>query len=173
MKKFFAIVTIILLASTYCMAGGVKVKEGKAAFLKENASAVVEYDFSQTTWEEKEDFKTWCGNQYDRRIDAIKQSFVKSFNENSKGLKIVESGSVAKYKILIEVKDLERHQAFTGAWGQGKFSTTAYIKVFDLSSQQIICVIYVDGYGSGKDYDYTDGLSKCYKGLAKVLFKLK
>jgi hypothetical protein len=114
------------------MAGGVKVKEGKAAFFKENASAVVEFDFSETTWEEDEDFKTWCGDQYEKRLNAIQQSFVKSFNENSKGLKIVESGNDAKYKILIEVKDLERHQAFTGSWGQGKFSTTAYIKVLDI-----------------------------------------
>lgn len=47
MKRFLAILTITLLTSMYCMAGGVKVKEGKAAFFKENASAVVEFDFSK------------------------------------------------------------------------------------------------------------------------------
>lgn len=173
MKRLFTIVTITLLTSMYCMAGGVKVKEGKAAFLKENACAVVEFDFSKTTWEEKEDFKTWCGDQYEKRLNAIQQSFINSFNENSKGLKIVESGNDVKYKILIEIKDLERHQAFTGTWGQGKFSTTAYIKVLEIASNQIVCEIDVDGFGSGKDYDYADGLGKCYKGLAKQLFKLK
>jgi hypothetical protein len=113
------------------MAGGVKVKVGNASFLKENVSAIVEFDFTKTTWEEDEDFKAWCGDQYEKRITAMQQSFVVSFNENSKGLKIPESSDGAKYKIIIEVKDLERHQAFTGTWGQGKFSTTAYIKVFD------------------------------------------
>jgi hypothetical protein len=155
------------------MAGGVKVKVGNASFLKENASAIVEFDFTKTTWEEDEDFKAWCGDQYEKRITAMQQSFVVSFNENSKGLKIPESSDGAKYKIIIEVKDLERHQAFTGTWGQGKFSTTAYIKVLEIASNQIVCEIDVDGFGSGKDYDYADGLGKCYKGLAKQLFKLK
>ena len=164
MRRLFLITLVTVLTSMYCMAGGVKVKMGNASFLKENVSAIVEFDFTKTTWEEDEDFKAWCGDQYEKRITAMQQSFVVSFNENSKGLKI---------KIIIEVKDLERHQAFTGTWGQGKFSTTAYIKVLEIASNQIVCEIDVDGFGSGKDYDYADGLGKCYKGLAKQLFKLK
>lgn len=173
MRRLLLTTLVTVLTSMYCMAGGVKVKVGNASFLKENASAIVEFDFTKTTWEEDEDFKTWCGDQYEKRIAAMKQSFVASFNENSKGLKISDSSDGVKYIISIEVRDLERHQAFTGTWGQGKFSTTAYIKVFDIASNQIVCEIDVDGFGSGKDYDYADGLSKCYKGLAKQLFKLK
>ena len=173
MRRLLLTTLVTVLTSMYCMAGGVKVKMGNASFLKENASAIVEFDFTKTTWEEDEDFKTWCGDQYEKRIAAMKQSFVASFNENSKGLKISDSSDGVKYIISIEVRDLERHQAFTGTWGQGKFSTTAYIKVFDIASNQIVCEIDVDGFGSGKDYDYADGLSKCYKGLAKQLFKLK
>lgn len=173
MMRLFLTGLAMMLASMYCMAGGVKMKVGNASWLKENGSAIVEFDFTKTTWEEDEDFKTWCGDQYEKRIAAMKQSFVASFNENSKGLKISDSSDGVKYIISIEVRDLERHQAFTGTWGQGKFSTTAYIKVFDIASNQIVCEIDVDGFGSGKDYDYADGLSKCYKGLAKQLFKLK
>ena len=58
MKRLFAFILVTLLSSVYCFAGGVKVKEGKKAFLKENVSAIVEFDFSKTTWEEKENFKT-------------------------------------------------------------------------------------------------------------------
>ena len=166
MKKVLVTLMVSILTSAYCMAGGVKVKEGKVSFTKESVTAVVEFDFSKTTWEEKENFKTWCGDQYEKRINVIQQSFVNSFNENSKGLKVAESSNDAKYKMIIEVKDLERHQAFTGTWGQGKFSTTAYIKVVEISSNQTACGIEVDGYGSGKDYDYADGLGKYYKGFS-------
>lgn len=172
MKKYLLLL-VAMMSSVYCMAGGIKVKEGKSAFLKEDASAIVEFDFSKTTWEGKEDFKTWCGNQYEKRVDAIQQSFKKSFNENTKGLKIVEDAKDAKYKIIVKVEDLERHQSFTGAWGQGKFSTTATISVIELATNQSVCEIIVDGYGSGKDFDYADGLGKCYKGLAKDIVKMK
>ncbi len=173
MKKYLLLLLVIVLTSVNCMAGGVKVKEGKASFLKENASAIVEFDFSKTTWEEDEDFKTWCGDQYEKRKAVMQNAFVTSFNENSKGLKINSGAKDAKYKIVVEVKDLERHQSFTGMWGQGKISTTGYIKVFELSSNQIICDIYIDGYGSGKDFDITDGMEKCYKALAKEVTKVK
>lgn len=173
MKKILLLFLVTVLTSVNCMAGGVKVKEGKASFLKESASAIVEFDFSKTTWEKKEDFKTWCGDKYEQRKEVMQDAFITSFNENSKGLKVSKNANEAKYKIIIEVKDLERHQSFTGMWGQGKFSTTAYIKVFDMSSNKQICEIYVDGYGSGKDFDYNDGMAKCYKGLAKEITKVK
>ncbi|MCR5151767.1 MAG: hypothetical protein K6A98_01270 [Prevotella sp.] len=173
MRRVFLTVAIMVFASVCCLAGGVKVKEGTTAFMKENAGAVVEFDFSKTTWQEKEDFKEWCGEDYEARLVAMRESFVNSFNENSSGLKIVKAVNEAKYKIVIEVKDLERHQSFTGMWGQGKFSTTATIKVFDIFSNQMVCEIDVDGYGSGKDFNYADGLGKCYKGLAKEFVKLK
>ena len=102
----------------------------------------------------------------------MKESFIESFNINSKGLKI-DNSKDANYKIVIEVKDLERHQAFTGAIGQGKISTTGTIIVYDKTSNQKVCVIDVKGYGSGKDFDHTDGMGKCYKGLAKEFLKLK
>ena len=172
MKRLYLMLCMTMVA-VLAYAGGVKVKKGKASFLKENVVAIVEFDFSKTTWEEKEDFKTWCGNQYEKRKEVMQYAFITSFNNNSKGLKVSKNVNETKYKIIIEVKDLERHQSFTGMWGQGKISTTAYIRVYDLSSDQQICEIYVDGYGSGKDFDYNDGMAKCYKGLAKEITKLK
>ena len=173
MKKLFLFILVTLFSGIYSYAGGLIVKDGKVAFIKENANAIVEIDFTKTTWEKDDDFKTWCGDKYDERLKTMRQSFFTSFNKESKGLKLTEKNDDAKYKILIEVKDLERHQAFFGAAGQGKCSTTAYIKVYELSSNQVICEIDVDGYGSGKDYTITDGLGKCFKSLAKEIIKLK
>jgi len=64
---------------------------------------------------------------YEARLEAMQEAFIKSFNENTKGLKIDNGATGAKYKIVVVVKDLERHQSFTGTWGQGKFSTTGTI----------------------------------------------
>lgn len=173
MKKSILFICLAFFTCIYSYAGGLIVKDGNTAFVKENVNAVVEFDFTKTTWEEDDNFKTWCGDKYDERLKTIRESFFTSFNKESKGLKLTEKNNDVKYKIFIEVKDLERHQAFFGAAGQGKCSATAYIKVYDLSSNQVVCEIDVDGFGSGKDYTITDGLGKCFKGLAKEIIKLK
>ena len=49
--KRLIILMVSVFANMYCFAGGLKVKEGSAAFLKEKVNAVVEFDFSTTTWE--------------------------------------------------------------------------------------------------------------------------
>ena len=172
MKKIISIFLMMFLA-TNVFAGKIKVNSGNVKFIKDEGSAVVEFDFSRTTWEGKEDFKTWCADQYEKRISAMRQSFITSFNEESKGLKISDTETTPRYRMIVVVEDLERSQSFTGAWGQGKFSTTCSISVIDVATELSVCEIYVDGFGSGQDFDYTDGLGKCFKGLAKELSKLK
>ncbi len=173
MKKNFVIFLVMMFASTCCFASDIEVESGSAKVLKENATAIVEFDFTNTTWEEDESFKTWCGKDYEARLEAMQEAFIESFNENTKGLKIDNGATGAKYKIVVVVKDLERHQSFTGTWGQGKFSTTGTINIIEISSSQKVCEIEVDGYGSGKDYAYTRGLAKCFTGLGKQVTKLK
>ena len=172
MKRLLLLLGMICLLSSHCFASKIKVISGSTEFLKKNGYSTIVFDFSKTTWEKDQDFETWCGNDYEKRIEAMKWAFLGAFNTKTKGLKIDNASTNPIYKIVIEVRDLERHQAFTGAWGQGKFSTTCLIRVIDIQTNENVCEIYVDGYGAGKDYDYADGLGKCFKGLAEEVVKL-
>lgn len=171
MKKLFSLLLMMVLAMPM-FAGKVKVTSGGTSWLKGQETVNIEFDFSNTTWEKDENFKTWCGEDYEKRVDAIENGFIKSFNDNSKGAKLSNAEN-SQYKMIVVVKDLERHQAFTGMWGQGKFSTTCLIKVVNTTTNDIVCEISVDGYGSGKDFNYTDGIRKCYQALGKEIAKLK
>ena len=174
MKRIITLFFALMLIGTTCFAGKAKVKvtSGSTNCLKEAAAAIVEFDFSATTWHEKENFKTWCGDQYDQRVEAIKAQFESSFNEKTKGMKIDNNAADAKYKIVVVIKDLDRMQAKWGNWGQGTFLTKSVITIYDKATNESLCEIVADEYGTGKDYDYKDGLGKCFKGLAEEIMKL-
>ena len=75
--------------------------------------------------------------------------------------------------IIFKVTNLEKHQAFTGMWGQGKISVTGTIDILNIKTQEQVCSIFIDGYGASKDFNVTDGIGKCFKALGKDMTKLK
>ncbi len=173
MKRIITLALALMFIGTACFAKSkVKVTSGNTNCLKNSEVATVEFDFSATTWHEKEDFKTWCKDDYEKRVEAMKSSFEKTFNEKTKGLRIDNNASDAKYKIVVVVKNLDRTQAKWGNWGQGTFLTKSVITVYDKSTGESVCEIVADDYGTGKDYNYADGLGKCFQGLAEEIFKL-
>ncbi len=173
MKKILVALFVMLMTCNFGFAKDVEITSGSAVCMKEEVPAVVEFDFSATTWAVKKDFKTWCGDEYESRLKAMKEAFVASFNENTKGMTISPAAADATYKMTVVVKDLDRKQAAMGFWGQGKFFMTGNIVIVAVGSGQEVCNIKINGYGWGADYDYTDGLAKCFQGLAKQLTKLK
>lgn len=173
MKKLILFI-VGIMASLNSMAGSdIKLKAGSTSFLGETASAVVQMDFSSARWEEDEDFKTWCGEDYEVRVKTAVDNFIDAFNVNSKGLKIVKEQASAKYVMAFTIKNLERHQSFSGTWGQGKVSVTATLDIINAQTNEKVCTLFIDGYGSGKDYTTTDAIGKCFKGLGKQLAKQK
>lgn len=171
MKK---VLTLLLLAVSICAsAANLKTVNGNASVLKTQGSATFECNFSSTTWEKKEDFKTWCGKDYDERVKIMTNAFIDSFNKNSKGLKIATSDTNAAYKIVFDVVNMERHQAGFGTWGQGTFFATGTLKVVEVQTGNVVCEIAVSKFGAGADYTYSDGMRKCYNGLGKAVAKLK
>ncbi len=174
MKKYLLVICALLI-STYCFADKhLKVKKGNTDCLKQTSVALIEFDFSNTTWEKDEDFKEWCGKDYEKRIKRMKKGFVKVFNDVSSGMSVTtDADESAEYKLIFKVEDLERHQAFWGTWGQGKFYVTGTITIINIKTNETVCLINIDSFGSGKDFNYEDGFSECFEGLAKSILKLK
>ena len=176
MKKFMMVLSLCLMSVTMCFAGGdVKLQSGSADVLQENATATFAIDFSNAVWENDGDFKTWCGKDYDERVGKSTKGFVDEFNDDSKGLKIVEGGD-AKYSMVMNVTKMEAHQSsnMVAMWGQKKFFITGTLNIVDKATGQNVCAITVKKYGDGKDFSDTDGIAKAFKGLGeKVAEKVK
>ena len=173
MKHILFVIAACLVCLNALAGSDIKVKSGKSVVVKENANAVIVFDFSNARWEQKESFKDWSGTDYEKRVNVASECFVNSFNENTKGLKLVTNKDLAEYSIIFKVTNLEKHQAFTGMWGQGKISVTGTIDILNIKTQEQVCSIFIDGYGASKDYNVTDGIGKCFKSLGKDMTKLK
>lgn len=172
MKKFFTLFVMACL-SLGIHAASIKLDKGNISIFKEAAAAIVEFDYSNCRWEKTEDFQTWCGADFLTRKDVIRNSFLESFNRNSKGLRIQNDNESAKYKMTFELSNLERHQSMTGMWGQGTISVTGTLHIFDLSTGTEVMTITINKFGEGKDFTHTDGMGKTFRGLAKALLKIK
>ncbi len=168
MKKSLLCICL-LLCSIVAMAGSLKGK-GNVKCLKENASAVLNIDFSKVTFEKDEDFKTWCEDKYDERVAVSNSEFVKSFNENSKGVKIVEAGNDAKYKIVIDLDNFVRKTASFG-WGRAHINIYGTLKVLDAATGEEVCSYKIDGLSGDNDFVETDRFAKSFAELGKQLAK--
>lgn len=172
MKKNLLLMVCMLMAAFSAMAGSkVKIADGDKDVLKETAVAALKIDYSSAVWEDQGDFKTWCGSDYDDRVTKTTTAYVESFNSNSKGLQI--GASNVKYDMVFNIKSMERHQSFTGVWGQCKVYVTGTISIIDKTSGKTVLTINVDKCGGGTDFVVTDGMVKCFKSLGKEVAKLK
>ncbi len=168
MKKTLTIMMAVLLSMT-AMAK-VKVTSGSPAFLKEEATAVIEFDYSEAAWEEDQSYKTWCGEDYDTRVKLSKESFIFAFNKNSKKMKINDGSKDAKYRIIFKVENME--QKVGGNWGQFYVRCYGTITVQDIATGETVCTISISKEGGDTDYVPNDRISSCFSEIGKKVAKL-
>lgn len=169
MKKLL-LTFIVFLCSIVMFAGPLKKTSGDDKCFSENVTAVLSMDLSKTTFDKKQSFKTWCGKDYDERVSVSKKGFTESFNQNSKGLKIVDSEDDAKYKIVIDVKNFQRKSA---SFGFGRYHVKVYgtLTVIDNATGETVCAYDIDGVSGGDDFVETERFEKSFSELGKVLLK--
>lgn len=171
MKKTL-IITLILLLSFSAMAK-VKVVSGSTAFLKEKAIAVVEFDYSEATFDNAQSYKSWCGDDYEERVERSTAEFIKSFNEKSKGLKINNNDTNAKYRIIVKVGDCDQNMGFSCNWGQLQFKSSGMITIVEVATNEVVCTLEVDEEKGGCDYTPIDRISECFGSIGYALAKQK
>ncbi|MBQ3634725.1 MAG: hypothetical protein II951_03810 [Bacteroidales bacterium] len=151
--------------------GKVKLQSGSLGVLSENATAKFEMDYSTTTFDDgDEEYKTWCGKDYEERVSISYDAFVHELNETSKGLKISAAGG-EKYLMKFKVKDIEKKVA-TGWWGQMAFRVTGDIEVTDASTGASVCKMEVDVRGDA-DMVPSDAIGSAFTAIVKAMLKAK
>lgn len=171
MKKILLFLIVSFLSvDVFAVKNKVLVKSGDLSVLKETVNAVLEMDYSSTTWEEDDDYKEWSGKDYDERVRLSENSFTRKFNASSKGLKI--NSENAKYKIVFKVTNLEQHQG-RSTWGRMNMSITGTIEVIEISTGKSMLVIDLIQARGSADYTMTDRINKAFGDLAERLFTPK
>lgn len=170
MKKTITIIALLVISTLTFAGKPLKVKSGNINFLKEDAVAKIEMDYSNTTWEKKNSYKEFCAEEYDGRVEQSGISFIEGFNTTSKALKLTNSDEEAQYTLVVHVADLER-----------KFQDIAYfyirvcgtITVMNNQTGEEVCEIEIDKLSGSASFVPNDRLASCFKTLGVKLAKMK
>lgn len=166
------LLVFILTAFSFTSIAQVKVKSGSTAILKEQSIAKLVLDYSETTWEEDQTYKRWCGEDYEERVELSKETFIIAFNKYSKGLKInLEDNENAKYCITFKVENME--QKVGGFWGQFYIRCYGNITIQDITTGDTLCTISVYKVGGDTDYVPNDRIATCFREVGKSVAMLK
>ena len=171
MKRIAIITVMLLTAVTAFAAKPLKVTKGSLDVLKEDAVATWAIDLSEAVFEKEGDFKTWCGEDYDTRVNLMNEAFFASFNDNSKGLKLVNEGD-APYRLSLKVREFERKQG-PGMWGSCFIRVFGTLSIVDAATGETALELEVNGVKGDTDFVENDRFPKTMNWLARDIFKLK
>lgn len=167
MKKLLLLFSALFMC-TLISAKGLKVSNGSTSFLKENTTFSVVFDFTKTTWEKNENFKTWCGNDFDERVKIMTDAFKKVVETGSS----LKSSDTPRYIISIIPTNFKRKQNGF-AWGSYHIRMDGTITVTDTQTQKVMCIVNVDNVGGSNSFDENSRLENCIKDMAEDFVKLK
>jgi len=156
-----------------------KVSKGSLDVLKQDATATWTIDLSEAQFvnngifakEKKGDFKTWCEDDYDVRVQLMNDEFFKAFNNYSNGLKLVNEGE-APYNVILKVNTFERSQG-PGIAGSCYISIYGTFTVVDAASGETVLEVQVNNVKGDTDFVETDRFPKTMNWFCRDLFKLK
>lgn len=139
-------------------------------FLKENLSDSpvirVEMDFSNSTWEKKESFKSFCGDTYDERIVISKNAFINAFNKSSRDLTMSDSNGSDKFHIVVKVNNLSRRVSLMRIPPRIKVEIEGVLMVVETATGTVVKTMNYDLMGE-EDLAPADRLAHSFELLAK------
>ncbi len=179
MKRILLVSAFMLACVSLFAAKPMKVSKGSLDVLKQDATATWTIDLSEAQFvnngifakEKKGDFKTWCEDDYDVRVQLMNDEFFKAFNNYSNGLKLVNEGE-APYNVILKVNTFERSQG-PGIAGSCYISIYGTFTVVDAASGETVLEVQVNNVKGDTDFVETDRFPKTMNWFCRDLFKLK
>lgn len=176
MKRLTTLIAAMVICIG-CFAGNpLKVLQGKQALktvMTETATAVVQFDWSNTMYDNKVTAKEQFGEDYGFVVNDCQISFVNGFNGESKGLQLTNKAEGAKYKFVLSVTNLDcffaamrfvpRHES--KMWGK--------LTIKNATNDEIVAEINIDEAEDGCDIVRRESFGKTFLLLGKKVAKLK
>lgn len=166
MKRFLLAIVALFSCNTVDAGNRIKTLSGSLDIIQENTKAVLESDYSTSLWDKDDLFKDYWKGEYNDVVKVCDMVFTNAFNDNSKGMKIVDNRQDAKYVIIISFKDFI---CKVGSFYKKNVFILATIVIKDIETEESVCVLSINKlYGKG-DYVEKDALAKAQVELAKQL----
>lgn len=155
MKKLLVIMCLVMsctISFAKSLAGS-----GNINILKENASAVIEIDYSKAAYREYHTWQSEKKTNFAKQGTKDRESFVEFFNMSTPGMQATTDASGAQYKILVELTKIRK---YLGLWApySNRIQLWGTVKVINIATGKTECTFTLKRF-QGRDR-YGDDL--CY-----------
>lgn len=169
MKRILTALALLLASVSLFAAKPLKVVSGSPDVLKQDVTATFTLDVSQASFENKQDFKSWSGADYDTYVQLMNDSFFQFFNKYSTGMKLVKED--APYNVVLDIRLFEEKMGIN--FGQFSIKIDGTVSVVDKASGEVVCQMAISGLKGAADFISADRFPKTMDTLCKEISKLK
>jgi hypothetical protein len=167
----------LLLCSVAALAGSpfkkITGKENLKPILRNEAEALIEFDWSNAKFDKTKDLKTQFAGDYDYILNDCEQKFIEGFNEKTKKMKLVKNSSDAKYKVVLKVSSVDHYYQAMIFIPRFEAKMWGNLEIIDLTTNQPVVTVVIDEAEEGYDFVIKDCYGKTFKELGENVAKLK
>ena len=176
MKKVLSTLFALFVCVSMMAGNPLKVVSGKQN-LKEimttAGTALVEYDWSTTMYDNKVSAKEKFGSDYDYVVNDCSQSFMNSFNAKSKSLKLTTEKASAKYKFVLKVDNVDSFFAAMRLVPRNEAKMWGKLTIISTESGDTLAEINIVEAEDGADFVFKECFGKTFAILGEKVAKLK
>lgn len=175
MKRVF-LAMMVMFASVALFAGSpVKVTKSTVTlkeFMKEQATANLVLDWSNTKFDNKKSASAEFGKDFNFIKEDCADKFIQGFNAKSKGIKLTKDKKGTTYKFTITVRNLDCFVNVFGGGGRTEAKMWGTLKITNAKGTTI-AEIDIDEAEDGTDYVRRESFGKTFMLLGRRIAKLK
>lgn len=173
MKKFLLALCALFICMATFAGDNLKIKSGKASFMKEPVKVCIVLDWSNATWDNKIDLKSQLNDEYDKYLKEGEQALVEGFKDKAKKVTYTADASEAQYQITIKVKALDYFYGVMSFIPGHKHKITADITATNTATGEEVYRAYADTFEGGRDFVKYDSYIKMMRDTGEKLGSFK
>ncbi len=176
MKKLLSTLFALFVCVSMMAGNPLKVVSGKQNLKEIMATvgtALVEYDWSTTMYDNKVSAKEKFGSDYDYVVKDCSQSFMNGFNAKSKSLKLTTDKASSKYKFVLKVDNVDSFFAAMRFVPRNEAKMWGKLTIVSTESGETLAEINIVEAEDGADFVFKDCFGKTFSILGEKVSKLK
>lgn len=176
MKRVFSTLFAVLITVSAFAGNPFSITSGKKnlkQIFTDKATAVISIDWSNAKYDNKKELKAELGGDYEFVVKDCLENFIEKFNEESKGLCVSDKAERAKYKIQINVTNMDSYFAAMRFIPQYEGKVWGSMVITSLETGETLAEIKIDEAEDGADSVKKECYGETFGKMAKRTAKLK
>lgn len=170
--KRFSLTLCLTLFAVFAFAGGIKVSQGKASFMKNEATINVVFNWKDAKWNNEIPVKEQWNDEYQAYVENGEACFIEGFNKSSKKVKITKD-STADYVMTINFSNFDKFFSAMSIVPGNKHKIWGEIVVTDKKTGDVVCKYLVKEFKGGRDFSVFDSFKESMEDLGSELAGIK